>query len=70
MFCDDFPGRMQNFMDMQRNLDPAEPGKPVLVAGDPEREHIGNCEKLEGIPYPINVVNHMVWLSGIFEHSK
>lgn len=29
-----------------------ETGKPVLVAGDPEREHMAKCDRLGGIPYP------------------
>ncbi|XP_068168219.1 uncharacterized oxidoreductase YjmC-like isoform X1 [Antennarius striatus] len=58
-FASGFNNRMSNLMDIQRGLDPADPDKPVLIAGDPERENIKKCEQLGGIPYHINVVNYM-----------
>lgn len=60
MFADGFEGRMQDLMDIHRNLDPADDEKPVLVAGDPERAHMEKCDKLGGIPYPENIVTFMV----------
>jgi hypothetical protein len=36
----------------------AEEGKPVLVAGDPERQHVAKCELLGGIPYHVNNLNY------------
>lgn len=38
----------------------ADPNFPVLVAGDMERMNMQECDKMGGIPYHINVVNHMV----------
>lgn len=38
----------------------ADPEKPVLVAGDPERLHEEECRALGGIPYHLSVVNYMV----------
>ncbi|OWF39449.1 uncharacterized protein LOC110465044 [Mizuhopecten yessoensis] len=50
-FADGFPERMQNLMDHNRNLEPVEAEREVLVAGDPERQHMALCDKLKGIPY-------------------
>ena len=61
-FCPGFKERMQDLMDIQRNLAPVDPDKPVLVAGDPEREQMRKCDEMGGIPYPRNVVNYMVRL--------
>ena len=38
----------------------ADASKPVLVAGDPERQHIGKVEKEDGITYHINQINDSV----------
>lgn len=35
-------------------------GKPVLVAGDPERAHIRKVQEDEGIYYHINLMEAMV----------
>uniref|UniRef100_A0AAV2L3Q6 Malate dehydrogenase n=1 Tax=Knipowitschia caucasica TaxID=637954 RepID=A0AAV2L3Q6_KNICA len=58
-FAPGFTDRMSELLLIQRNLDPAEAGAPVLTAGDPERENIRKCDKLGGIPYHLNVVTHM-----------
>nr|CAB3262821.1 uncharacterized protein LOC100183774 [Phallusia mammillata] len=58
-FCPGFENRMQDLMDLQRDLNPSDPKKPVLVAGDPERSHMTKCDSLGGIPYPQNIVKHM-----------
>lgn len=54
-----FNDRMSDLLSIQRSLEPAEPGAPVLTAGDPERTNMNKCEALGGIPYHLNVVNHM-----------
>ncbi|CAF4485852.1 unnamed protein product, partial [Rotaria magnacalcarata] len=51
-FEDEFEDRLQKLINYCRTLPPSESGKPVLVAGDPERLHMAKCEKLGGIPYP------------------
>ncbi|KAK7891606.1 hypothetical protein WMY93_023569 [Mugilogobius chulae] len=58
-FASGFTDRMSDLMSIQRNLDPSDPDAPVLAAGDPERANMKKCEELGGIPYHINVVNHM-----------
>ena len=62
-FFPGFEGRLEDFLQMQRNLDPSDPSKPVLVAGDPERIHMKKCNDMGGIPYPSQVVDFMVcWI--------
>lgn len=38
----------------------ADPDRPVLAAGDPERTNMKKCDEMGGIPYHINVVKYMV----------
>lgn len=42
-------------------------GKPVLVAGDPERAHIKKVQEKEGICYHINLMEAMVMTVCIFD---
>ncbi|XP_066557161.1 uncharacterized oxidoreductase YjmC isoform X2 [Amia ocellicauda] len=58
-FASGFKDRMSDLLSLHRNLEPAEVGSPVMAAGDPERIHMQRCEDLGGIPYHINVINHM-----------
>ncbi|OQV16970.1 Malate/(S)-sulfolactate dehydrogenase [Hypsibius exemplaris] len=62
-FGEDFAERLQGFIDLMRHLPPADPSKPVLVAGDPERIHIAKCENLGGIPYHPNQFEHAIELA-------
>ncbi|XP_072290681.1 uncharacterized oxidoreductase YjmC-like [Eucyclogobius newberryi] len=58
-FAPGFTDRMSDLMSIQRSMDPADPEAPVLAAGDPERTNVKKCDEMGGIPYHINVVNHM-----------
>lgn len=60
MFAAGFGERLDSLVAGQRGLEARDPAKPVLVAGDPERQHIDKCARLGGIPYPKPVVDHMV----------
>jgi LDH2 family malate/lactate/ureidoglycolate dehydrogenase len=50
-FAPNFSSRLQQFLDETRNLKPANPEKPVLVAGDPERAHMEMNKKSGGLVY-------------------
>ncbi|KAG0713906.1 malate dehydrogenase [Chionoecetes opilio] len=56
-FAPGFEDRLGDLMNHCRNMEPADPSKPVLVAGDPERQHIGKVEEEDGITYHINQIN-------------
>lgn len=56
-FTDGFSERMSDLMDYCRKLEPVEPGVPVMVAGDPERNHVDLCKRLGGIPYHQNQIS-------------
>ncbi|XP_015193811.1 uncharacterized oxidoreductase YjmC-like [Lepisosteus oculatus] len=58
-FAPGFKDRMSDLLSLHRNLEPAELGVPVMAPGDPERKNIRKCEDLGGIPYHINVIDHM-----------
>ncbi|VDN45049.1 unnamed protein product [Gongylonema pulchrum] len=58
-FAPNFHDRLQQFIDTMHGLEPA--GKEgVLVAGDPEKEHVALVEKCGGIPYHPNQITHAV----------
>ncbi|XP_033910277.1 uncharacterized oxidoreductase YjmC-like [Acipenser ruthenus] len=58
-FAPGFKDRMSDLLTLHRDLEPAEPGTPVMVPGDPERINIKRCKELGGLSYHINVINHM-----------
>lgn len=55
-FAPGFEDRMSDLMDHCRNMEPADPSKPVLVAGDPERTHVEKVKKEGGITYHVNQI--------------
>uniref|UniRef100_A0A4W4DP13 Malate dehydrogenase n=2 Tax=Electrophorus electricus TaxID=8005 RepID=A0A4W4DP13_ELEEL len=58
-FAPGFNDRMSHLLSLHRNLEPVDPGMPVMAAGDPERKHMQTCQELGGIPYYLSVVKHM-----------
>nr|CRZ23024.1 Bm6087 [Brugia malayi] len=56
-FAPNFENRLQEFIDAMRGLKSVD-NKQVLVAGDPENEHIALVEKYGGIPYHPNQINY------------
>ncbi|KAK3583239.1 hypothetical protein CHS0354_015420 [Potamilus streckersoni] len=57
-FAPGFEVRMKDLIDTCRELKPAEGCDKVLVAGDPERQHIDMCQKRGGIPYHPNQIKY------------
>lgn len=56
-FAPDFRGRLQSLLDTLRKLPLAEhETNKVMVAGDPEREHMKLCDNAGGIPYHANQI--------------
>jgi LDH2 family malate/lactate/ureidoglycolate dehydrogenase len=47
---------MSNLIDACRGQEPAAGNPNVLVAGDPEREHMNKCDSQGGIEYHPNQV--------------
>lgn len=58
-FAPGFQDRLQTMMDELRNLEPSDPSKPVLVAGDPERLNCGKVDNKGVIPYPQQLISVM-----------
>ncbi|XP_072903838.1 uncharacterized oxidoreductase YjmC-like isoform X2 [Hemitrygon akajei] len=59
VFAPGFRSRMSDLLKIHRNLEPSEPGLCVLIPGDPERQHMAECDQYKAIPYHINVVDHV-----------
>ncbi|XP_049817148.1 uncharacterized oxidoreductase YjmC-like isoform X2 [Aethina tumida] len=54
MFADGFEDRMSGLMNHLRCMEPADPSKPVLVAGDPERAAMERAKREGGLVYVKN----------------
>lgn len=51
-----FTNRMSDLNDTFRNLKSVHEDRPVLVAGDPERKHMAECDEIGGIKYHQNQI--------------
>ncbi|KAK5642467.1 hypothetical protein RI129_008634 [Pyrocoelia pectoralis] len=56
-FAPGFEDRMSDLMDTIRNCEPVDPSKPVLIAGDPERNHMKFVDSVGGVRYVKNQIN-------------
>lgn len=52
-FAPGFEERMSTLLDYIRNMEPADPDKPVLIPGDWEKNNMLETEKIGGIQYVI-----------------
>lgn len=55
-FAPGFTGRMSELNDILRNLTPIDPSNPVLIAGDPERNHMKKVDVVGGVYYTENQI--------------
>lgn len=62
-FAPGFDGRMSDLMDTIRNMEPADPNKPILIAGDPERIHMKAVDEAGGVKYLQNQMDTCAKLS-------
>lgn len=56
-FAPGFEDRMSDLMDTIRNFEPVDPSKPVLIAGDPERNHMKFVDSVGGVRYVKNQID-------------
>ncbi|OXA61225.1 uncharacterized oxidoreductase YjmC [Folsomia candida] len=56
-FAPNFAERVSDLIHILRTLEPVDPNKPVLVAGDPERMHMKKVDAFGGVQYHINQIN-------------
>lgn len=50
-FAPDFENRLDDLLQFARNLEPVNSEKPVIVAGDPEREHMAEVDRVGGVRF-------------------
>jgi len=66
-FAPGFTDRLSSLNDHIRNMDSSDPDKDVMVAGDPERKHMAECDQLGGIPYHANQIKFALDLAAQLE---
>lgn len=47
---------MSDMNNILRNLTPVDPNKPVMVAGDPEKNHMKKVDEEGGVKYTPNQI--------------
>jgi LDH2 family malate/lactate/ureidoglycolate dehydrogenase len=62
-FAPGFTGRMSEMNEILRNLTPVNPENPVLIAGDPERNHMKKVDSEGGVHYTENQIKTCAELS-------
>lgn len=55
-FAPGFSGRMSELNEILRNLTPVDPSNPILIAGDPERNHMKKVDEEGGVKYTENQI--------------
>lgn len=55
-FAPGFSGRLSEMNEILRNLTPVDPKNPVLIAGDPERNHMKQVDGAGGVKYTDNQI--------------
>ncbi|XP_050726444.1 uncharacterized oxidoreductase YjmC-like isoform X1 [Eriocheir sinensis] len=69
-FAPGFEDRMNDLMGYCRNMEPADPSKPVLVAGDPERAHSQKIKEDGGITYHPNQAKSSWQIAKFISHIE
>lgn len=55
-FAPGFTGRLSEMNDILRNLTPVDPSNPILIAGEPERNHMKKVDAEGGVQYTENQI--------------
>lgn len=55
-FAPGFTGRLSEMNEILRNLTPVNPSNPVLIAGDPEKNHMKKIDAEGGVHYTDNQI--------------
>lgn len=55
-FAPGFTGRLSEMNNILRNLTPVDPNNPILIAGEPERNHMTRVDKVGGVKYTENQI--------------
>ncbi|XP_026743737.1 uncharacterized protein LOC113505307 [Trichoplusia ni] len=62
-FAPGFPDRLSEYLDTLRNLEPADPTRPVIVPGDKARERLKSTQERGTVVYPQKELDDMTELA-------